>query len=106
MISELDEKPIVIGHSVGGLIVQILSERNLISAGVCISSVAPNAMLSFDWGFFKNSAMITNPLKGDQLFPMDEKSFHDSFCNTMTMEESNAAYEKYALHDSRNVGGA
>lgn len=103
VVGEQTERPIVIGHSVGGLIVQILSNKNLISAGVAIDSVAPNAMLSFDWGFFKNSAMITNPLKGDQPFMMDEKSFHENFCNTMTVEQSNVAYNLYATHDSRNV---
>lgn len=103
VVSAQNEKPVVIGHSVGGLIVQLLANKDLISAGVCIDSVAPNAMLSFDWGFFKNSAMITNPIKGDQPFMMDEKGFHDSFCNTMTMEESNQAFNKSATHDSRNV---
>ena len=34
---------------------------------------------------------------------MDEKGFHENFCNTMTMEESNLAYSEYATHDSRNV---
>ncbi len=103
IVSSQSERPIVIGHSVGGLIVQLLSEKNLISGGVAIDSVAPNAMLSFDWGFFKNSLMITNPLKGDQPFLMDEKGFHESFANTLTMEQSNAAYQEYATNDSRNV---
>lgn len=103
VVAAQDERPVVIGHSVGGLIVQLLSQKNLIAGGVCIDSVAPNAMLSFDWGFFKNSAMITNPFKGDQPFMMDEKGFHDSFANTMSMEESNAAFEEFATHDSRNV---
>lgn len=103
VVSSQSEKPIVIGHSVGGLIVQLLSNRNLISAGVCIDSVAPNAMLSFDWGFFKNSASIANPLKGDQPFLMDEEGFHGSFANTMPMQESNVAFNEFATHDSRNV---
>lgn len=103
VVNSLPERPIVIGHSVGGLIVQLLSEKNLIAGGVCIDSVAPNAMLAFDWGFFKNSTLITNPFKGDQPFFMDEKSFHESFANTMTEEGANAAYHAFATHDSRNV---
>jgi len=103
VISTQSERPIVIGHSVGGLIVQLLANKNLIAAGVAIDSVAPNAMLSFDWGFFKNSALITNPLKGDQPFLMDEDSFHSSFANTLTKQQSDAAFRDYATHDSRNV---
>ena len=95
--------PIVIGHSVGGLIVQLLSNKNLVAAGVCIDSVAPNAMFAFDWGFMKNSTLIINPVKGDKPFEMDAETFHASFANTMTEEESNAAWNEFAIHDSRNV---
>ncbi len=97
------DNPIIIGHSVGGLIVQLLINKGIGAAGVCISSVAPNAMLAFDWGFMKNSALITNPFKGNAPFEMDLESFHASFCNTMTMEETEQAYAAYATHDSRNV---
>lgn len=103
LICRTDRDAILIGHSVGGLVVQSLINKGLGSAGICISSVAPNRMLSFDWGFFKNSISIANPLKGDEPFYMTPQGFHDSFCNTMSEEESNAAYEKTALHDSRNI---
>lgn len=97
------DNPIVIGHSVGGLIVQLLINRGAAIAGIAIDSVAPNAMLDFDWGFFKNSALITNPFKGNEPFYMDEKSFHGSFANTLTEEASNMAFNEFATHDSRNV---
>lgn len=97
------EKPILIGHSVGGLIVQLLVAKGLADRGVPIDSVAPNAMLAFDWGFMKNSALIANPFKGNEPFFTDLESFHDSFCNTMTMEETEPAFNETATHDSRNV---
>ena len=96
-------KPIVIGHSVGGIIVQLLANRDLISVGVPIDSVAPNGMIDFDWGFFKNSAVIANPLKGDEPIYMDAKTFHGAFANTLSEEEARLAFEQYATHDSRNV---
>jgi len=97
------DAPIMIGHSVGGLITQIMLNRGLISAGVAISSVAPNDMIDFDWGFIKNSALITNPFKGNEPFYMDEKSFHRSFANTLSQPEAAQAYAEFATHDSRNV---
>jgi pimeloyl-ACP methyl ester carboxylesterase len=103
LVLEQPEPPILIGHSVGGLVAQILVNNNVAKLGIPISSVAPNAMISFDWGFFKNSTLISNPLKGDDPFIMDLESFHGSFCNTMSMEETTAAYEATATHDSRNV---
>jgi len=103
IVTGLDQKPILIGHSVGGLIVQLLVAKGLANMGVAIDSVAPNAMLAFDWGFMKNSALIANPFKDNDPFFMDLQSFHDSFCNTMTMDETEKAYLEYATHDSRNV---
>src|SRR4051812_4607966 len=47
LIFSLPEKPIVIGHSVGGLITQILVNRGIAKIGVAISSVAPNSMIDF-----------------------------------------------------------
>ncbi|RFZ91259.1 alpha/beta hydrolase [Mucilaginibacter conchicola] len=103
VVSALPEKPIVIGHSVGGLIVQLLTQKGIVASGVPIDSVAPNTMLAFDWGFMKNSALIANPFKGNQPFEMDLESFHASFCNTMSEEATREAYERTATHDSRNV---
>jgi pimeloyl-ACP methyl ester carboxylesterase len=103
IVTSQSEKPILIGHSVGGLIVQLLVAKGLAEMGVPIDSVAPNAMLAFDWGFMKNSALIANPFKGNEPFMMDLESFHGSFCNTMSMEETEQAYNETATHDSRNV---
>jgi pimeloyl-ACP methyl ester carboxylesterase len=81
LVTSLPEKPILIGHSVGGLIVQLLVQKGRAEIGVPIDSVAPNAMLPFDWGFMKNSALIANPFKGNEPYFMDMESFHGSFCN-------------------------
>lgn len=97
------DNPILIGHSVGGLIVQLLVNRGRASAGIAIDSVAPNAMLDFDWDFFKNSALITNPFKGNDPFYMDAESFHGSFANTLSEDAARKAFEEFATHDSRNV---
>lgn len=97
------DRPVMIGHSVGGLITQILLSRGALSAGVAIDSVAPNAMVDFDWGFLKNSAIIANPLKGDEPIYMDAKTFHGAFANRLSEEEAARAFEATATHDSRNI---
>lgn len=97
------EQPIVIGHSVGGLIAQLLVNRQLASAGVAISTVAPNKMIDFDWGFLKNSAIIANPLKGDEPIFMDPETFHSAFANTLSPEAAAHAFHQTGTHDSRNV---
>ena len=96
-------KPVMIGHSVGGLVTQLLLRKGLLSCGVGIDSVAPNAMLDFDWSFLKNSAIIANPLKGNDPIYMDAKTFHGAFANTLSETAAVAAFETYVTHDSRNV---
>ncbi|HVW22401.1 MAG TPA: alpha/beta hydrolase [Opitutaceae bacterium] len=97
------DKPILIGHSVGGLVAQILAARGLASAAVCISSVAPNDLIAADWHLMKNIADITNPLRGHSIYEMTPEAFHENFCNTLSAAESLAAYGATATHDSRQV---
>lgn len=103
VISKLEERPILIGHSVGGLVVQVLVNRGLAAAGVCIGSVAPNAMLSFDWNFLKSTVPILNMMMGDAPQEMTPELFRETFANCLTEEESRREYERYAVHESRNV---
>jgi pimeloyl-ACP methyl ester carboxylesterase len=97
------DNPIVIGHSVGGLVAQILLNRGAIKAAVAISPVAPNGMFDFDWDFIRIGARIANPLKGDDPIYMDEKTFHETFANALSESEAAVAYDHFATHDSRNV---
>jgi len=102
-VRSLPDKPIVIGHSVGGLVAQLLAAKNLAELAIPIASVAPNRMMTIDWPFFKNVMAITNPLKGDDLFLQTPESFHGAFANTLSEAEARVAFEEYATHDSRTV---
>lgn len=97
------EPPVVIGHSLGGLLAQKLLADGLVRAAVGIASVAPNKMLALDWGFLRNSAAITNPFAGDDPYEMTPELFHQNFANTMSGSASDAAWEAYAVHESRQV---
>jgi pimeloyl-ACP methyl ester carboxylesterase len=97
------DEPILIGHSLGGLIVQRLINRGVGSLGIAMCSVAPNKMLSLDWGFFKNSLAITNPLAGNEPYLLDATTFHENFGNAMSRSQSDALYYEYAMHEIRNV---
>lgn len=101
-ISGSAEKPVVIGHSLGGLIAQKLLSEDLVRAAVGICSVAPNRMLALDWDFISNAAAITNPLAGDDPFLMTPELFRLNFANMMEAG-SEAAWEAYAVHESRQV---
>jgi pimeloyl-ACP methyl ester carboxylesterase len=97
------EQPIVIGHSLGGLIAQKLLAEDLVRAAIGIAPVAPNKMLALDWGFLRNSASIANPFAGDDPYEMTPELFHKNFANTLSRDKSDAAWDAYAVHESRKV---
>ncbi|MCW1915879.1 alpha/beta hydrolase [Luteolibacter sp. GHJ8] len=97
------EPPVVIGHSLGGLVAQKLLADGLVRAAVGIASVAPNKMLALDWGFLRNSASITNPFAGNDPYEMTPELFHRNFANALSRTDSDAAWEAYAVHESRQV---
>src|SRR5690348_6359259 len=47
------EKPIVIGHSLGGLMTQIIVNRGLTAAGVAIHPVPPLGVFPYEFSFLK-----------------------------------------------------
>ncbi len=82
------EPPILVGHSVDGPIVQILAARGIGSMVVLIDGGTPYGMMTLDWEFLKNSALIGNSLKGNEPFFTDFDLFKAGFCNAMTEAEA------------------
>lgn len=103
-IQGLDEKPIVIGHSMGGLVAQVLLQRDLAAAAVAIDSAPPQGVVSLKWSFFKSNWPHINPFmpKGRPI-EMDFERFQYAFVNTLPIEEQRAAFDKYVVPESRRV---
>lgn len=95
--------PILVGHSLGGLLVQKLVAEGLGSAGVCISSVAPNHLLAMDVEFLRNCAVIVNPLAGAEPFRMSFPYFKEHLANGLSDEDALKIYEAYIVDESREV---
>ncbi|MCK9410334.1 MAG: alpha/beta hydrolase [Bacteriovoracaceae bacterium] len=102
-IYSLPEKPILIGHSMGGLAVQKLIEMNKGVAGICIDSAPPAGVFSFEWSFLKANFPTINPFKGNSICLPSVEWFHYAFCNTMTMEQTQIEYDNYVVPESRNI---
>lgn len=101
-IRQLPEKPILIGHSIGGLIIQILLQRNIAVAGVAIHSVPPLGVFTFKWSFYKASwgplGFFTSTKKS---FLMNFKQWQYAFTNAMTCDEQTEAYYNFAIPESK-----
>jgi len=102
-IDSLPEKPIIMGHSVGGYITQKLIELDKGVAGVCINSAPPAGIYTSIWSFWKANLPVINPFKGNSAFLPSVKWYNFAFCNTMTMEETQIEYYKFVVPESRNI---
>ncbi|HEV8283765.1 MAG TPA: alpha/beta hydrolase [Chitinophagaceae bacterium] len=104
VIKGFAEKPIVIGHSLGGLMTQILVNRDLAAAGVAIHSVPPLGVFPYEFSFLRGgwkSLGLFTSLKKTYL--MSFKDWQYAFVNGMPLQEQQAAYEKFTIPESKMV---
>src|SRR6266540_5485992 len=60
-IVALGEKPAIIGHSMGGLAVQILLQRDVALAGIAIDPAPPAGVFTTEFSFLKANFPAINP---------------------------------------------
>ena len=107
LIDGLPEKPILIGHSFGGLTAQKLVESGRAEAAILISSAPPKGVNTLKPSFFKANSKVISPFKGNSVFNPEEekfkKWFHFAIANTFTKAESNQMFDKLAVPESRQT---
>ena len=104
IIGTLDERPVLIGHSMGGLIAQILLQRELASAAVAIDSAAPQGVFTAKWSFIKANWLHANPFASkNRPAEMSFSQFQYAFANSLPLAEQRAAYEALVVPESRRV---
>ncbi|MET0393799.1 MAG: alpha/beta hydrolase [Chitinophagaceae bacterium] len=104
IVKSFPEKPIVIGHSLGGLITQIIVNRGLAAAGVAIHSVPPQGIFPYEFSFLKagwRALGLFTSLKKTYL--MSFKTWQYAFVNRMPLEAQKAAWEKLTIPESKTV---
>ena len=96
VVRGLDRPPLLMGHSAGGLFTQLLLDRGLGAAGVAIDSAPPEGIHRTPLAQIRALfPALENPANRHRAVPFTAKHFHYAFCNTLTEEESLAAYERY-----------
>src|ERR1035437_9669079 len=75
-IDALPERPILVGHSIGGLLVQRLVNDGYASAGVSISPAPPPGVVSFSPPFGRANFPLITPLAGKKPVYMTPERFH------------------------------
>jgi len=104
IIDSLGEKPIVIGHSFGGLITQLLVQQGKASAGIAYHSVPPKGVLVLKYSFLKS---LWPPLglfrSNKKTYVMSFKHWQYTFTNGMDEATQRASYDKLVIPESTNV---
>ena len=103
-ITALDEPPVLIGHSYGGLIVELLLDRGLGRAGVAMSPAPPKGILVLPFSTLKAGApALAHPSKWHGVVPLTLEEFTYGFVNTFSPEDAAAAYEEYAVPETGQI---
>ncbi len=98
IVRDQSSPPIIMGHSFGGLITQILLDRGLGAAGVAIDSAPVKGVLGLPFSTLRVVFPFTkNPFNVHKIGHLTEDQFHYAFGNLLTEEASRAAYERYAV---------
>jgi len=98
IIAGLGVKPILVGHSFGGMIAQKLLGQDLAAAAVAIDAAQikgvlplPLSALRVTWPVFKN------PANRHKALPLSAEQFRYAFGNAIPEDESLALFERWAI---------
>jgi pimeloyl-ACP methyl ester carboxylesterase len=101
VISKLDAKPCIIGHSFGGLLTQILAGRGVATASVAIDPAPFRGVLPLPISALKSAApVIGNPANHGRAVPLTYDQFRYAFANAVSEEEAKELYATYAVPGS------
>jgi len=97
-IGQLQRKPVVIGHSFGGLISEQIADHGVAAATVAISPAAFRGILLLPLSQLKVvSPVLRNPLNVGKALPMTFEQFQYGFANELDEEEARQLYDAYAV---------
>jgi len=98
VVRAVEIPPIIMGHSFGGALVQILLDRGCGSAGVAIDSAQVKGVKRVPFTQVRSIfPVLKNPANRHKAVPFTPEQFHHAFTNTLSEEESRAAYDRYHI---------
>ena len=104
IIRALPRRPIIMGHSFGGVITQMLADRGLGAAYVGVepgqAAGVTTLPLSTLW---TGTPILSNPFDRNGAKPISKAHFHFTFGNDLSRAESDAVWEQYAVNSYNRV---
>jgi pimeloyl-ACP methyl ester carboxylesterase len=96
-IEALPHPPILIGHSLGGLVVQLLLDRGLGSAGVAIASVPPTGVTRHPIALWNAVPVLTAWNGWNRVLRISFARFASAVAQTLRAAEKDYAYDKFVV---------
>jgi len=98
LIGRLDRKPAVIGHSLGGLLTEILAGRGLAQASVAISPAPFRGVLPLPIAALRSALpVLRNPANFRRAVPLTYDQFRFAFANAVGEDEARELYETFSV---------
>jgi pimeloyl-ACP methyl ester carboxylesterase len=96
VIRALDKKPVVMGHSTGGLLAQMIADRGLSAATVAIDPGPFRGVLPIPISALRSAApVLTNPLNRNRAVTLTLDQFKYGWANALSDDEARVLYESY-----------
>ena len=101
ILSKMDEQPIIIGHSFGGLVTQVLIDQGLGAAGVGLDAAAPKGVHKLTYAELKSTfPVLSSPGNRHKAVALTFEQFHYGFANNMNEPNAKKIYDLYAVPDT------
>jgi pimeloyl-ACP methyl ester carboxylesterase len=98
IIGQLHKKPIIVGHSFGGLLVQILAGRGLAAATVAIDPAPFRGVLPLPISALRSAwPVLGNPANRAKAVALTFEQFRFAFANAVGEDEARALYDTFAV---------
>lgn len=104
IIDALPEQPILIGHSFGGLMSQVLLSKGYGVAAISIHGVPPKGILPLSWNFLRsNTATLGFFTNADKPYMMPYKKWKFAFTNGLSEEVQRNSYAALTIPESKRA---
>jgi pimeloyl-ACP methyl ester carboxylesterase len=98
IIGGLERKPVIIGHSFGGLLTQILAGRGCALASVAIDPAPYRGVLPLPISALRvASVALRDPRNRHKAIPLTYDQFRYGFANVVSEREAQELYDRYSV---------
>jgi len=97
-IAGLEDPPVLVGHSFGGLIAQILLGRGLAAAAIALDPAPLKGVWQLPFTALRASLpVLANPFNRNRAFSLTFDQFRYGFANALTVEEARLLYDLWTI---------